>query len=172
MTTPDTLTLGARPLPNKVIFLDMDGVLNSAYFFKSKRDADAVVEYSQSDDFFRGMIDPVAVGVLSEIAVRSGAALVLSSSWRMVITLEDLEPMLRDAGYKGRGFVGKTDSRGARRHEEIRRYVAQHPEIDRFLVLDDTRDADVPGHSIITSHALGLVPAHVLPALSILGDAK
>ncbi len=153
----------------KVIFLDMDGVLNSTHFFKSQKNAGALVEYSQSDDFFRGMIDPVAVAFLSEIATKSGAHLVLSSSWRMVITLEDLEPMLRDAGYKGRGFIGKTDSKGAHRHEEISRYVAQHPEIARYVVIDDTRDAEIRGHSVITSHYTGLLPAHIPAALAILG---
>lgn len=161
--------MGALVAASKVIFLDMDGVLNSTHFFRSKDDA-GLVEYSQSDDFFRGMIDPVAVGVLSEIATKSGAALVLSSSWRNVITLEDLEPMLREAGYRGLGFVGKTDSRGAHRNEEIRRFLIQHPEIKRFLVLDDTKDAHIPGHTILTSPATGLLPTHVRPALNVLGE--
>lgn len=167
-TSGQTRRHGLGPSKIKVIFLDMDGVLNSAHFFK-KQDPNEIKAYDASDDFFRGMIDPVAVAVLSEIAEKSGASLVLSSSWRQVISLEDLEPMLRKAGYKGKGFIGKTDSKGAHRWEEISRFVHQHPYIERYLVLDDTQDAYVPGHTIKTSSGTGLLPGHVPEALAILG---
>lgn len=51
----------------KIIFLDIDGVLNSEEWFKKRKNYD---------------IDPEKVELLKEIVDRTGAQIVLSSTWR------------------------------------------------------------------------------------------
>ena len=55
----------------KVIFLDIDGVLNSEEYYESFPDGE-----------FIPPIDPVCVERLKRIVDRTGAKLILSSSWR------------------------------------------------------------------------------------------
>lgn len=153
----------------KVIFLDMDGVLNSNAFFRRPEQVFGTIEYSRENEFFGSMIDPEAVKVLSEIAEKSGAHLVLSSSWRMVLTTDDLIGLLRKAGYNGDGFLGRTDSAGATRAEEIARYGLSVGDMTHFLVLDDSSDAIIPNHTITTSYGHGLTAEHIPEALRILG---
>jgi hypothetical protein len=68
----------------KVIFLDVDGVLNG------------------HESQWR--VIPECVRLLNEIVERTGAKLVLSSSWRL---LSDWEPAVREYGVTGE-FVGVT----------------------------------------------------------------
>jgi len=55
----------------KIIFLDIDGVVNSSFFFKTQPDKDREHD-----------IDPKAVEILQRILKETGAEVVLSSSWR------------------------------------------------------------------------------------------
>src|SRR5689334_1687229 len=78
----------------KVIFLDFDGVLNSLAFLRK--------EPGPLD-----RLDPAAVARLSALAQRSGAKVVISSSWRLQRSLDDLRHLLRSLGFAGE-VVGRT----------------------------------------------------------------
>lgn len=56
---------------NKYIFLDIDGVLNSMDWFKENRETSDYTE-----------IDPEKVKLLKEIVDKTGAEIILSSTWR------------------------------------------------------------------------------------------
>lgn len=59
-------------MPNrKIIFLDIDGVLNSMDYFEQTKDCKGYTE-----------INPEKVKLLKEIVDRTGAEIVLSSTWR------------------------------------------------------------------------------------------
>ena len=55
----------------KIIFLDIDGVLNSMDYFEQTKDCKGYTE-----------INPEKVKLLKEIVDRTGAEIVLSSTWR------------------------------------------------------------------------------------------
>lgn len=82
----------------KLIFLDIDGVLNGHKFCKA----------AQSTG-----IDPTRVRELNRIVRRTGAAVVLSSAWRYMVhgkamTLDGFGYMLRTHGVAGVKLVGLT----------------------------------------------------------------
>ena len=84
----------------KVIFLDIDGVLNSALYYRAgKADATDV----------RKHIDPSAVKNLNYIVEKSGAKIVVISVWRHGRTIEELQSILNNAGFVGE-VIGKTES--------------------------------------------------------------
>lgn len=60
----------------KIIFLDIDGVLNSESYF-------GTVGYLSSSDIYYKQIDLCAVQLLKKIIDKTKAGIVLSSCWRI-----------------------------------------------------------------------------------------
>lgn len=105
----------------KVLFLDIDGVVNCA-------------STSQRHRGFIG-IDPVMAFMVGKIQLDTGCEVVLSSSWRhwpdgreeverQVVKLLDVTPTL-DSGFRG---------------DEINAWLENHPEVVDYAILDDTGD--------------------------------
>lgn len=103
----------------KVIFLDVDGVLN----------------------IFEGGIDTSMVDIFRRIKKETGADVILSSTWRLhersrdfikqnVCEFFDCTPNLPDCG------VG-TDST-QRRGVEIKKWLDEHTDVEKYAILDDT----------------------------------
>lgn len=114
----------------KVVFLDIDGVLNSA---------DLRSQLAESSS-----LDPRAVMRLNCILVETGARLVLSSSWRYLIlsgamTLPGFEYLLRTHGVAKDCLAGHTcaDEDTAERGGQIRRWLAEHRSVTAWAALDD-----------------------------------
>jgi hypothetical protein len=84
----------------KTIFLDIDGVLNSQLYLVSTRSEGAVRSFN--DD-----IDPVAVGFLNGLCRDTNAKVVISSTWRLNRTLEEMSDILVSRGFAGE-LVGMT----------------------------------------------------------------
>ena len=80
----------------KVIFLDVDGVLNHQQWFKSAESVQKNPEF-RDDRYF----DPVCVGHLNEITDKTGAKIVVSSSWRIGRSVEDLQKLFHSVGITG-----------------------------------------------------------------------
>lgn len=147
----------------KVLFLDMDGVLNSYNWFKTinlpdrqrtrRRAKIALREaFRRADigsfrigaiDSYSCMVDPAAIRVLNHVIEQTGAKVVLSSSWRIVWPYRAVEVMLRTAGFVGEligatpnGVVGKPHARG----NEIQAWLDEHPEVTAFAIVDDSSD--------------------------------
>lgn len=113
----------------KVIFLDIDGVLNS-WLYQRQRGTDD------------GNIDKTRLPLLKEIVDVTGAKIILSSTWRMhwekdiykcdfigkelseTFALADIE------------IYGKTPIKGARA-DEIKAWLDEHDDIESFVILDD-----------------------------------
>ena len=69
----------------KVLFLDIDDVLNSC--------ASMIVLGNEEEEF---CLDPIAVGLLKELCNRVDINIVISSSWRIRRNVEDFRSMFRD----------------------------------------------------------------------------
>ena len=130
----------------QVIFLDVDGVLNSESWYRRRAglsDDDAVpvplvlpVRTRSRDD----EIDPDAVQRLNRLTDLTGAALVLSSTWRMAGT-DWLTLFLHRHGVRG-NIVGATPVLPGPRGDEIEAWLSGHPEVTGFVILDDGADMD------------------------------
>ncbi len=102
----------------KVIFLDIDGVLNCA-------------NTKQRHRGFIG-IDPYMALIFCRIPEATGAKVVISSSWRHFKGgLEEIEKQVCK-------FIDITPTlRGEIRGEEIEAWLKQHPEVEKYAILDD-----------------------------------
>jgi hypothetical protein len=86
----------------KVIFLDIDGVLNHENWFKKrmtiKNDFNSK-EWNDHYPFYE--FDPESVKQLNKIIDKTGAKVVISSTWRHGRTIEQLQEILDRVGFVG-----------------------------------------------------------------------
>ncbi len=160
----------------KLLFLDIDGVLNHSNFLHDAaklRIAARKEAVIVDPDAFHGahQIDPEKVALLNEIVERTACRIVLSSSWRVLNTPEEMTAILRVHGFKGeikdatpRTFQIVPGERWTCRGEEIKAWIgsAGLQGRTRFAILDDSNDMDDLGHALVrTSMEEGLLPGHV-----------
>jgi hypothetical protein len=105
----------------KAIFLDIDGVLNS--------------DETPNDRKFPYIVDDRLLARFSELVQVTGATVVLSSTWRV-----DPVGLLAAQYYKLPFDDVCPDMPGAPRCEELLSWLRAHPEITRYVVLDDDDD--------------------------------
>jgi hypothetical protein len=161
----------------RVLFLDIDGVLNSADYLRNRRHVRRPTPHS---------IDAPTVPRLNAVTDRTGAALVISSTWRLSSGAAQLPYVLRDHGVTGR-VVGMTPSlmeetgevqpcgyRSLRRRErghEIQAWLDAHPECARFAIVDDNSDMAHLRHRLVqTTWERGLQDEHVETLCALLGE--
>ena len=149
------------PGPIKVIFLDIDGVLN----------------YSGCHDEIDGMrgIERDKVALLNQIILETDALCVLSSTWRLIHSLEDMRTFLLDRGFIGLLIDKTPDGRGGQRGYEINAWLNRHKDkagarpIQSFIILDDNSDMAMWKHRLVqTGDETGLSANDVLKAIDML----
>jgi hypothetical protein len=162
----------------KVVFLDIDGVLNA--------------HEDLHPDVMCGQIHSNKVAYLNQILERTGAKLVLSSAWRYLIHRKEMDLvglgwLLRSHGIYQDRLIGITrpdtmvdiadsdkipiplmDERG----EQISDWLKEHPECERYVVLDDLdlgiSEAKHP--FVLVDGSVGLTEQNVEAAISILQE--
>lgn len=161
----------------KIIFLDIDGVLNCS---KSK---------SFCHDDLYGIItgiDSDKVKRLAKIVEITGAEIVLSSDWKDGWEKYCTIPKRSHAKYldnhlykKGKLTIkDKTPntSKGSWfRGNEILAYLRSNKDVENYVILDDTFFEDfsikeISEHLVLTDHKVGLTDTDVEKAIKILGE--
>lgn len=114
---------------NKLILLDIDGVLTSpAYTLECRR------ERRRPNAYEMVWFDPACVKALRHIVDTTGAKIVLSSSWRELGD-EKLHRLWTENGLPGE-LAGTTPPWALTKKEAIQAWIADHPD-DRYVILDD-----------------------------------
>lgn len=151
----------------KIIFLDIDGVLNSSDFNDYVRDMFLV------DPAFEDILSVGAILTVRYIADQTGAAVVMSSSWREFpeakwkatmwlnlcgVEVVDYTPILpgpRQWDY---------------RNNEITAWLEKHPEVTSYVILDDQPMVyeQQMRRQVLTTMQRGLVRGHADKAIEIL----
>lgn len=140
--------MNGRSLPTKILFLDIDGVLNSA------RSQIAFDGYPHS---FRtrcmAKFDHVAVALVRRLCEATGCAVVLSSDWRYDCTAHEAANGL-NLPIVDITPINVTGSRGM----EVAAWLDMHPEVTAYAVVDDNLDIDdIHGRRwVLTNPAFGL----------------
>jgi hypothetical protein len=131
----------------KIIFLDVDGVLNTPKLLKK---------------FGLDFIDDVAVALVAWIVKETGAKIVLSSTWRvdnknkrMVeqalayrnLEIHDSTPIIYRSGWESAG--------GVERREEIQAWLNNN-QVEKFAIIDDCNEASIEGSFFKTNEKIGL----------------
>jgi len=158
----------------KIIFLDIDGVLNSSKFFEEQGfdpDVDEEGYEPLSLEWWAQGIDPEAVKLVNEIVSRTGARVVISSSWRLNTNIGYLRRVLQARGFEG-DIIGATPRlQGDHRGREIAAWLHAHGrDVESFVILDDDDDMEPVRHRQIQSSFTtgGLRQAHVERAVELL----
>ncbi len=148
-----------------VIFLDIDGVLNIAVGRRVVRSS-----WGRTRSTMVRQISPDAVANLNELCQRSGALLVVSSSWRLE---GDVRPILLRHGATGSFHADwSTDTGEGSRGDQIDRWLAAHGQ-PQYVVVDDWMDG-LQRHFervVATNYRTGLLASDVEAALTLLGGA-
>ena len=139
----------------KIIFLDIDGVLNNDLWFQNWQDYISLCK-EKIDHAERQWFDPRCVAVLNDITDSTGAKIVVSSSWRIGRTVEGLKTLLEEIGVTGE-VISKTPSLSfsglkdydysVPRGNEIKAWLETNKEIlsvkiskVKYVILDDDSD--------------------------------
>lgn len=149
---------------DKIIFLDIDGVLNN----------DKTL--ARTPQGFVG-INSTLTSRLKNIVKETKAKIVLSSSWRVnyvkyYISDTDSKYLIKQLGYKDLKIEGSTTITGSNRGWQIKQYIEEH-KIKTFVILDDEfenefAEYNLTKHLVHTDSRLGLTRENVEQAIKIL----
>jgi HAD domain in Swiss Army Knife RNA repair proteins len=167
----------------KILFLDFDGVLNSADYVKNRREIRRPSGHA---------IDALTIPRLNAIVERTGAKVVVSSSWRHQYNAQRLGEILALHGFTGevigttpdhvlpsdeyvRGLAADCVKAGIgyahERGYEIQAWLTEHPEATRFAIVDDDSDMVHLAHRHVkTSWETGLLDEHVELLVALLSE--
>ena len=111
-----------------VVFLDVDGVLNSK------------TTVQKTPEGYKG-IDDARVEILSKVIEKMGGGdIVLSSDWKeMEPTQEDYVYLVSKLEKYGLTLSAHTEDQMYKRGAGIQVYLKNHPEIEEYVILDDNR---------------------------------
>lgn len=194
----------------RVLFLDVDGVLNSWALFKRRKGIEThpatptekkrikEIKKLAGDSFYPGTaarialnlairdlrsIDPVGVAFLNDLLARSGAKVVVSSTWRKWYPPDVMAKVLSHSGFTGE-VIGATPydlpriqegpyatSYPLRGHEIQHWLDSQSEPPTHFVILDDDTDmAHLSDRLVRTDMAVGLTRENVEQALRLFGE--
>jgi hypothetical protein len=160
----DTIPAPIGAAGDTIIFLDFDGVLNSLHAW--------------STTCWRGpsssseRIDPAMVARVAKLVMALNAKVVVSSAWRIYFDLPYLQSILEQFGFPADAIIDRTlslptDDPNSERGEEIKEWLDRHPQVKRFVILDDSGDMDpVRAHWVQTMWDDGIQDEHVDRVLS------
>ena len=174
----------------KVLFLDIDGVLNSENWFAYRiycvknNMVNILMNFVDTDDrnikHKLTMLDDRAIANLNRIIEETGCKVVLSSSWRSSIESENIftQNLLKLKGFKYE-FYDVTprlwfSDFSTRRGEEIQLWMdkeSKKNEIESFVILDDDDSDMLPeqmNNFIHVDGHVGLTDKDVFTAIEIL----
>lgn len=130
----------------KVIFLDIDGVLNSDIWYK-KQAAQKKASMNLNDH-----LDKEAIRLLNKIITQTNANVVLSSTWRKHYALEEIQAIFDNKGFLGHIIAKTPDLVGMNeyftRGNEILKWCKENEallgkkyvDFKEYVILDDKDD--------------------------------
>ena len=144
----------------KYLFLDIDGVLNSARTFAS----------SQGRLLGRYFLDREMIARLDQLLEATGAHVVISSCWRQGDGGEGVARILRACGMRHADrIVGETARLDGIRGTEIADWMRDRWDVQAFAIVDDDNDmGPLSPHLVQTSWQDGLQEEHVRRLIELL----
>ncbi len=156
----------------KVIFLDIDGVLVTRNSIK--------YQYLNFPDEANIRFSKKAVKNLNKLVRLTKAKIVISSTWRLFHTLEELQNIFKEQKIKGE-IISTTSVEKATIEEDIPRgqkitdWLRENNDIEKYVIIDDDIQADCiqfhPFNCVETSYKRGFSPEdRFSEALAILNE--
>lgn len=153
-----------------IIFLDIDGVLNSI---------DSALAFRNDEHLFllnrKESLDPVSVGLLQHLCEETDAKIVISSTWRHLFTIDEFKGIFASYGWEDFPITGCTTTDRIHPSSSKRGYEIQHwlnnNAWKNYIILDDDSDMlDEQSEQFIhISNIHGFRSTHYCKALRIFG---
>ncbi len=151
-------------MTSKILFLDFDGVLNSRDYIQSI-----------SSTWTTEQLDPKAVELLNQIVLQTSCKVVVSSTWRILKTKEQLIQILKSYGFVG-DVIGVTPQLYVplnERGHEIQLWLDHHLEVSQFSIVDDDSDmAHLLPKLVKTKFQTGLQQEHATKIIEMLNESN
>ena len=152
----------------KILFLDIDGVVNSVN--TGDRGVRPLHPGPDTPDGWIDGIDPEKVTILNRIIAATGAQIVISSSWRRQHGLAETTDTLRRAGLQA-DVIGETPHSTPHRSVQIQQFLDAWAgeNIAAFIILDDYEDMRLLNHRFVHTDPMnGLSEADADRAITML----
>src|ERR1035438_6509487 len=136
-----------------VVFLDIDGVLNSKQWYAHDAAShEGISPSSSARRLWERSIDPDCVQRLNRILQQTGAVVIVSSSWRKKHALSEIFRILESRGFRGE-FAGATSATATlSRTEEIAAWLKENRSPGAaYVVVDDELTSGLPAERVITA---------------------
>jgi len=166
---------------SKVIFLDIDGVLNTGWWYSQ-------MDRNTPKDKYGYAFDPISVANLKKILDETGAEIVISSSWKS-FGLTELETMWHDRGLPGR-LIGITPNTVSDelllnadldhmelfsiRGMEIKEWLDKHgKKVSHYVIIDDMDNMlpEQKPHFVQTNPEVGITDKNADEAIMMLKES-
>lgn len=160
-----------------VIFLDIDGVLKDHYekewFDEANRDNRLLTK--DDANFFQTSVD-----LVKQLKEKFNAKIVICSMWRFwgelenfveLFKLYDWHLTINDLDMTSRSVCESTGG-GISRYAIIIEYLSRHPEIKKYVILDDIAAyyPSMPKQLVLTNTRMGMAQKHYERAVEILNS--
>lgn len=130
-------------IPMNILFLDIDGVLNSKQWHNSD-------ECKALGKSVKRFFDPICVKHLNKIVTETQARVIITSSWRFLRNLQDLQDIFKSIGFTGK-IYGMTEvlstfktNTPMLRGKEIKHWLGDNNKYFKtpikYVILDDEDD--------------------------------
>lgn len=170
----------------KVIFLDIDGVLNNEVYSKQKYDEWEKLGRPQRKRFDENSdnFDPRCMELLNELITSTGAEVVISSAWRSGHTKEELQVLFEQYGFKHKilDYTPRMGHAATVRGNEIKWWIHENKELIGpdywrwydYVILDDDSDMllEQRNNFLCINGYMGLTPKDIYKAEFILNGRK
>jgi len=162
----------------KILFLDIDGVLNTGWWYTQ-------LDRNPPKDKYGYAFDPRSVANLKKILDETGAEIVVSSSWKS-FGLSELEKMWQNRELPGK-LIGVTPNSVSDemlfsadldhikifpiRGMEIKEWLDKHViEVSRYVIIDDMDNflPEQKSHFVLTDPEVGITDEDADKAIKIL----
>jgi len=150
----------------KVLFLDIDGVLNSRKWYEANKDAinlESGIMYRSSVE-----LDPEACALVNELCESEDLRIVISSTWRRLHTKGEITDMFAYRGLFAPVISQTPQLRSSFRGQEIEEWLYARYIVEKYVILDDDGDFYPHQHLVRTDNAVGVTAKNIEKAKELL----